>query len=174
MKKLFAILLPLLIILFASACQSGDTPGSSAGAESAHYEEYDSGNAVDWLHDLGLTESDIMLPDFTRFTMNTDNGAITGINIYSSSAQSPDAVKAWFEGIMGKLVSASDDGILYESDGVPLVTDDIDYGSDNVTVSGICSVSGKFSAFTITYTGSADTGEAGAPPTASFAVSPRG
>lgn len=170
MKKLFAAALSILTILCLSACSvSSDTPDKNVPA-APQYAEYDSGNAIDWLHDLGLTEDDLILPEFTRFSMSMDGDHISGINIYSSSAQSPDTVKAWAQGIMGKLVSASDDGILYGTDGKPLVTDDIDYGGGNVSISGSCTINGKAADFALVYTGEADTGENDASPTASFSV----
>ena len=166
MKKLFAFLLALMMVLSLAACDlgnnenpNGDNPGTSQGGESNNggennnnggennnngdnnTETYDLTTVAGYLAQYGYSESDFSsTKNFTRMksTSTKSSGEIVNVGVYISEGLTEDEKTAWVDSFITLVKGKSDDGKVYKYDYFNgIQTDEIEPAVDFATFGGV-------------------------------------
>ena len=160
MKKLFALLLALMMVFALAACgnnetpsgSEGDKPGTSQGGESNNggestnngdnnTETYDLTTVAGYLAQYGYSESDFSsTKNFTRMksTSTKSSGEIVNVGVYISEGLTEDEKTAWVDGFITLVKGKSDDGKVYKYDYFNgIQTDEIEPAVDFATFGGV-------------------------------------
>ena len=159
MKKLFAFLLALMMVLSLAACDlgnnenpNGDNPGTSQGGESNNggennnngdnnTETYDLTTVAGYLAQYGYSESDFSsTKNFTRMksTSTKSSGEIVNVGVYVSEVLTEDEKTAWVDSFITLVKGKSDDGKVYKYDYFNgIQTDEIEPAVDFATFGGV-------------------------------------
>ena len=167
MKKLFALLLAMMMIFSLAACgnnetpsgSEGGTPGTSQGGESNNggennnnggestnngdnnTETYDLTTVAGYLAQYGYSESDFSsTKNFTRMksTSTKSSGEIVNVGVYISEGLTDDEKTAWIDNFITLAESKSDDGKVYKYDYFKgIQTDEIEPAVDFATFGGV-------------------------------------
>mgnify|MGYP003293260201 CR=1 FL=1 len=160
MKKLFALLLALMMVFALAACgnnetpsgSEGDKPGTSQGGESNNggestnngdnnTETYDLTTVAGYLAQYGYSESDFSsTKNFTRMksTSTKSSGEIVNVGVYISEGLTEDEKTAWVDSFITLAESKSDDGKVYKYDYFNgIQTDEIEPAVDFATFGGV-------------------------------------
>ena len=160
MKKLFALLLALMMVFALAACGDNNTtdpdkdnPGTSqsdnqGGTENQGGEEnnggennetYDLTTVAGYLASYGYAESDFSsVKNFTRMAGKTGSGGkVTSVDVYISEGLTDDEQTAWRGGVVTLAKGKSDDGKVYVYDIISGMTDrEFDPATDFGTFGG--------------------------------------
>ena len=160
MKKLFALLLALMMVFALAACgnnetpsgSEGDKPGTSQGGESNNggennnngdnnTETYDLTTVAGYLAQYGYSESDFSsTKNFTRMksTSTKSSGEIVNVGVYISEGLTDDEKSAWVDSFITLVKGKSDDGKVYKYDYFNgIQTDEIEPAVDFATFGGV-------------------------------------
>ena len=160
MKKLFALLLALMMVFALAACgnnetpsgSEGDKPGTSQGGESNNGGEnnnngdnstgtYDLTTVAGDLAQYGYSESDFSsTKNFTRMksTSTKSSGEIVNVGVYISEGLTEDEKTAWVDSFITLVKGKSDDGKVYKYDYFKgIQTDEIEPAVDFATFGGV-------------------------------------
>ena len=167
MKKLFALLLALMMIFSLAACgnnetpsgSEGGTPGTSQGGESNNggennnnggestnngdnnTETYDLTTVAGYLAQYGYSESDFSsTKNFTRMksTSTKSSGEIVNVGVYISEGLTEEEKTAWVDSFITLVKGKSDDGKVYKYDYFNgIQTDEIEPAVDFATFGGV-------------------------------------
>ena len=160
MKKLFALLLALMMVFALAACGNnetpsggeGDKPGTSQGGESnnggestnngdGNTETYDLTTVAGYLAQYGYSESDFSsTKNFTRMksTSTKSSGEIVNVGVYISEGLTEDEKTAWVDSFITLVKGKSDDGKVYKYDYFNgIQTDEIEPAVDFATFGGV-------------------------------------
>ena len=161
MKKLFALLIALMMIVSLVACgentntpsgSEGDKPGTSQGGESNNggennnngdnnTETYDLTTVAGYLAQYGYSESDFSsTKNFTRMksTSTKSSGEIVNVGVYISEGLTEDEKTAWVDSFITLVKGKSDDGKVYKYDYFNgIQTDEIEPAVDFATFGGV-------------------------------------
>ena len=167
MKKLFALLLALMMVFALAACgnnetpsgSEGDKPGTSQGGESNNggennnnggestnngdnnTETYDLTTVAGYLAQYGYSESDFSsTKNFTRMksTSTKSSGEIVNVGVYISEGLTDDEKTAWIDNFITLAESKSDDGKVYKYDYFKgIQAEQIDPAVDFATFGGV-------------------------------------
>ena len=160
MKKLFALLLALMMVFALAACgnnetpsgSEGDKPGTSQGGESNNggennnngdnnTETYDLTTVAGYLAQYGYSESDFSsTKNFTRMksTSTKSSGEIVNVGVYISEGLTEDEKTAWVDSFITLVKGKSDDGKVYKYDYFNgIQTDEIEPAVDFATFGGV-------------------------------------
>ena len=167
MKKLFALLLALMMIFALAACgnnetpsgSEGDKPGTSQGGESNNggennnnggestnngdnnTETYDLTTVAGYLAQYGYSESDFSsTKNFTRMksTSTKSSGEIVNVGVYISEGLTEEEKTAWVDSFITLVKGKSDDGKVYKYDYFNgIQTDEIEPAVDFATFGGV-------------------------------------
>ena len=160
MKKLFALLLALMMVFALTACgnnetpsgSEGDKPGTSQGGESNNggennnngdnnTETYDLTTVAGYLAQYGYSESDFSsTKNFTRMksTSTKSSGEIVNVGVYISEGLTEDEKTAWVDSFITLVKGKSDDGKVYKYDYFNgIQTDEIEPAVDFATFGGV-------------------------------------
>ena len=160
MKKLFALLLALMMVFALAACGNnetpsggeGDKPGTSQGGESNNggennnngdnnTETYDLTTVAGYLAQYGYSESDFSsTKNFTRMksTSTKSSGEIVNVGVYISEGLTEDEKTAWVDSFITLVKGKSDDGKVYKYDYFNgIQTDEIEPAVDFATFGGV-------------------------------------
>ncbi|MBO5000631.1 MAG: hypothetical protein J6C58_07345 [Bacteroidaceae bacterium] len=160
MKKLFALLIALMMVFTLAACGDNNTtdpdkdnPGTSqsdnqGGTENQGGEEnnggennetYDLTTVAGYLASYGYAESDFSsVKNFTRMAGKTGSGGkVTSVDVYISEGLTDDEQTAWRGGVVTLAKGKSDDGKVYVYDIISGMTDrEFDPATDFGTFGG--------------------------------------
>ena len=160
MKKLFALLIALMMVFALAACgnnetpsgSEGDKPGTSQGGESNNggennnngdnnTETYDLTTVAGYLAQYGYSESDFSsTKNFTRMksTSTKSSGEIVNVGVYISEGLTEDEKTAWVDSFITLVKGKSDDGKVYKYDYFNgIQTDEIEPAVDFATFGGV-------------------------------------
>ena len=167
MKKLFALLLALMMVFALAACgnnetpsgSEGDKPGTSQGGESNNggennnnggestnngdnnTETYDLTTVAGYLAQYGYSESDFSsTKNFTRMksTSTKSSGEIVNVGVYISEGLTEDEKTAWVDSFITLVKGKSDDGKVYKYDYFKgIQAEQIDPAVDFATFGGV-------------------------------------
>ena len=162
MKKLFALLLALMMVFALAACGDNNTtdpdkdnPGTSqsdnqGGTENQGGEEnnggennetYDLTTVAGYLASYGYAESDFSsTKNFTRMksTSTKSSGEIVNVGVYISEGLTEDEKTAWVDSFITLVKGKSDDGKVYKYDYFNgIQTDEIEPAIDFATFGGV-------------------------------------
>ena len=160
MKKLFALLLAVMMVFSFAACgnnetpsgSEGDKPGTSQGGESNNggennnngdnnTETYDLTTVAGYLAQYGYSESDFSsTKNFTRMksTSTKSSGEIVNVGVYISEGLTEDEKTAWVDSFITLVKGKSDDGKVYKYDYFNgIQTDEIEPAVDFATFGGV-------------------------------------
>ena len=161
MKKLFALLLAMMLAFSLAACgnnddnpsgSEGDKPGTSQGGESNNggestnngdnnTETYDLTTVAGYLAQYGYSESDFSsTKNFTRMksTSTKSSGEIVNVGVYISEGLTEDEKTAWVDSFITLVKGKSDDGKVYKYDYFNgIQTDEIEPAVDFATFGGV-------------------------------------
>ena len=160
MKKLFALLLALMMVFALAACgnnetpsgSEGDKPGTSQGGESNNggestnngdnnTETYDPTTVAGYLAQYGYSESDFSsTKNFTRMksTSTKSSGEIVNVGVYISEGLTEDEKTAWVDSFITLVKGKSDDGKVYKYDYFKgIQAEQIDPAVDFATFGGV-------------------------------------
>ena len=162
MKKLFALLLALMMVFALAACGDNNTtdpdkdnPGTSqsdnqGGTENQGGEEnnggennetYDLTTVAGYLASYGYAESDFSsTKNFTRMksTSTKSSGEIVNVGVYISEGLTEDEKTAWVDSFITLVKGKSDDGKVYKYDYFNgIQTDEIEPAVDFATFGGV-------------------------------------
>ena len=167
MKKLFALLLAMMMVFALAACgdnetpsgSEGDKPGTSQGGESNNggennnnggestnngdnnTETYDLTTVAGYLAQYGYSESDFSsTKNFTRMksTSTKSSGEIVNVGVYISEGLTDDEKTAWIDNFITLAESKSDDGKVYKYDYFKgIQAEQIDPAVDFATFGGV-------------------------------------
>ncbi len=160
MKKIFALLIALMMVFALAACgnnetpsgSEGDKPGTSQGGESNNggestnngdnnTETYDLTTVAGYLAQYGYSESDFSsTKNFTRMksTSTKSSGEIVNVGVYISEGLTDDEKTAWIDNFITLAESKSDDGKVYKYDYFKgIQTDEIEPAVDFATFGGV-------------------------------------
>ena len=160
MKKLFALLIALMMVFSLVACDTGDNPGpnkdnpgtsqnggeNNNGGESTNNgdnntETYDLTTVAGYLAQYGYSESDFSsTKNFTRMksTSTKSSGEIVNVGVYISEGLTDDEKTAWIDNFITLAESKSDDGKVYKYDYFKgIQTDEIEPAVDFATFGGV-------------------------------------
>ena len=161
MKKLFALLLAMMLAFSLAACgnnddnpsgSEGDKPGTSQGGESNNggestnngdnnTETYDLTTVAGYLAQYGYSENDFSsTKNFTRMksTSTKSSGEIVNVGVYISEGLTEDEKTAWVDSFITLVKGKSDDGKVYKYDYFNgIQTDEIEPAVDFATFGGV-------------------------------------
>ena len=167
MKKIFALLIALMMVFALAACgnnetpsdSEGDKPGTSQGGESNNgggnnnnggestnngdnnTETYDLTTVAGYLAQYGYSESDFSsTKNFTRMksTSTKSSGEIVNVGVYISEGLTEDEKTAWVDSFITLVKGKSDDGKVYKYDYFNgIQTDEIEPAVDFATFGGV-------------------------------------
>ena len=160
MKKLFALLIALMMVFALAACgnnetpsgSEGDKPGTSQGGESNNggennnngdnnTETYDLTTVAGYLAQYGYSESDFSsTKNFTRMksTSTKSSGEIVNVGVYISEGLTEDEKTAWVDSFITLVKGKSDDGKVYKYDYFKgIQAEQIDPAVDFATFGGV-------------------------------------
>ena len=167
MKKLFTLLLALMMVFALAACgnnetpsgSEGDKPGTSQGGESNNggennnnggestnngdnnTETYDLTTVAGYFAQYGYSESDFSsTKNFTRMksTSTKSSGEIVNVGVYISEGLTDDEKTAWMDNFITLAESKSDDGKVYKYDYFKgIQAEQIDPAVDFATFGGV-------------------------------------
>jgi len=161
MKKLFALLLAMMLVFSLAACgnnetpsgSEGGTPGTSQGGESNNggestnngdnnTETYDLTTVAGYLAFYGYAESDFSATkNFTRMkstSTKSSTGEIVNVGVYVSEGLTDDEKTAWIDSFITLVKGKSDDGKVYKYDYFNgIQAEEIDPAVDFATFGGV-------------------------------------